>query len=138
MPPLFFPLPHIMIRRKNLAGGKANEKISDKRRIQPDAGRRLQYAPELFSYIKMAIDKGAAPGSFWLTGSQPFKLMELTRETLAGRIAIIHMPSLSQHEIYGNDETEPFSIDLEKLKKRSKINKPADIKEKYRRIWSGS
>ena len=98
----------------------------------------VQYAPELFSYIKMAIDKGAAPGSFWLTGSQPFKLMELAQESLAGRIAIIHMPSLSQHEIYGNDETEPFSIDLEKLKKRSKINKPADLNEIYRRIWSGS
>ena len=98
----------------------------------------VQYAPELFSYIKMAIDKGAAPGSFWLTGSQPFKLMELAQESLAGRIAIIHMPSLSQHEIYGNDETEPFSIDLEKLKKRNKINKPADLNEIYRRIWSGS
>ena len=48
------------------------------------------------------------------------------------------MPSLSQHEIHGNDKTEPFSIDLEKLKKRSKINKPADINEIYRRIWSGS
>ena len=68
----------------------------------------VQYAPELFSYIKMAIDKGAAPGSFWLTGSQPFKLMELAQESLAGRIAIIHMPSLSQHEIYGHDKTEPF------------------------------
>ena len=98
----------------------------------------VQYAPELFSYIKMAIDKGAAPGSFWLTGSQPFKLMELAQESLAGRIAIIHMPSLSQHEIYGNDKTEPFSIDLDKLKKRSKINKPADLNEIYRRIWSGS
>ena len=48
------------------------------------------------------------------------------------------MPSLSQHEIYGNDKTEPFSIDLDKLKKRSKINKPADLNEIYRRIWSGS
>ena len=98
----------------------------------------VQYAPELFSYIKMAIDKGVAPGSFWLTGSQPFKLMELAQESLAGRIAIIHMPSLSQHEIYGNDKTEPFSIDLDKLKNRSKINKPADLNEIYRRIWSGS
>ena len=76
----------------------------------------VQYAPELFSYVKMEIDKGADPGTYWLTGSQAFKLMELAQESLAGRIAIIHMPSLSQHEIYGNDETEPFSIDLEKLK----------------------
>lgn len=98
----------------------------------------VQYAPQLFSYIKMAIDKGAAPGSFWLTGSQPFKLMELAQESLAGRIAIIHMPPLSQHEIYGTDKTEPFSVDLESLKKRSKTNKPADLNEIYRRIWNGS
>ena len=98
----------------------------------------VQYAPALFSYIKMAIDKGAAPGSFWLTGSQPFKLMELAQESLAGRIAIMHMPPLSQHEIYGSGKTEPFFLNLENLKKRSKANKPADLGEIYRRIWNGS
>ena len=30
----------------------------------------VQYAPELFSYIKIAVDSGAAPGAFWLTGSR--------------------------------------------------------------------
>ena len=98
----------------------------------------VQYAPELFSYIKMAIDKGAAPGSFWLTGSQPFKLMELAQESLAGRIAIIHMPPLSQHEIYGNGKAEPFAIDMAKLKARAKTNAPADLNEIYNRIWNGS
>ena len=98
----------------------------------------VQYAPELFSYIKMAIDKGAVPGSFWLTGSQPFKLMELAQESLAGRIAIIHMPSLSQHEIYGTGKAEPFAIDMDKLKARAKTNAPADLNEIYNRIWNGS
>lgn len=98
----------------------------------------VQYAPELFSYIKMAIDKGAAPGSFWLTGSQPFKLMELAQESLAGRIAIIHMPSLSQHEIYGTGKSEPFTINIEKLKNRAKTNAPAELNEIYNRIWKGS
>ena len=98
----------------------------------------VQYAPELFSYIKMAIDRGAAPGSFWLTGSQPFKLMELAQESLAGRIAIIHMPSLSQHEIYGTGKCEPFAIDMDKLKARAKTNAPANLNEIYNRIWNGS
>jgi len=98
----------------------------------------VQYAPELFSYIKIAIDKGAAPGSFWLTGSQPFKLMELAQESLAGRIAIIHMPPLSQHEIYGKGKAEPFAIDMDKLKARAKTNAPADLNEIYNRIWNGS
>lgn len=56
----------------------------------------VQYAPELFSYIKMAIDNGAPAGSFWLTGSQSFRLMELAQESLAGRAAILHLTSLSQ------------------------------------------
>ena len=98
----------------------------------------VQYAPELFSYIKMAIDKGAAPGSFWLTGSQPFKLMELAQESLAGRIAIIHMPPLSQHEIYGTGKAESFAIDMDKLKARAKTNAPANLNEIYNRIWNGS
>lgn len=98
----------------------------------------VQYAPELFSYIKIAIDNGAAPGAFWLTGSQAFKLMELAQESLAGRVAILHMTSLSQHEIYGSGDTQPFSVDLDKLKSRKKTNAPADMKEIYERIWNGS
>ncbi len=98
----------------------------------------VQYAPELFSYIKIAIDNGAAPGSFWLTGSQAFRLMELTQETLAGRIAILHMPSLSQHEIYGSGENIPFTLNLDKLKERKAFGKSADMTEIYERIWKGS
>ena len=40
----------------------------------------VQYAPQLFPYIKMAIDNGAPPSSFWLTGSQAFRMMELAQE----------------------------------------------------------
>lgn len=98
----------------------------------------VQYAPELFSYIKMEIDKGAAPGTYWLTGSQAFKLMELAQESLAGRVAILHMSSLSQHEIYGSGDCTPFTLDLGALKAREKTNAPADIAEIYDRIWNGS
>lgn len=98
----------------------------------------VQYAPELFSYIKIAIDNGADAGSFWLTGSQAFKLMELAQESLAGRIAILHMTSLSQHELFGSNENAPFSVDLDSLKIRKKTNAPADMTQMYERIWYGS
>ena len=98
----------------------------------------VQYAPELFSYIKMEIDKGAEPGTYWLTGSQAFKLMELAQESLAGRVAILHMSSLSQHEIYGSGDCAPFTLELGALKAREKTNAPADIAEIYDRIWKGS
>lgn len=98
----------------------------------------VQYAPELFSYIKIQIDNGAAPGTYWLTGSQAFKLMELAQESLAGRVAILHMSSLSQHEIYGSGECKPFTLDLTALKARETTNAPADIAQIYERIWKGS
>lgn len=98
----------------------------------------VQYAPQLFSYIKIEIDNGADPGSFWLTGSQSFRMMELAQESLAGRVALLHMPSLSQHEIYGSGSNSPFSIDLNALKERATTHAPADMQEIYQRIWKGS
>lgn len=98
----------------------------------------VQYAPELFPYIKIAVDNGAAPGDFWLTGSQPFRLMELAGESLAGRAAILHIPPLSQHEIYGAGENRPLALDFEGLRARAKNGAAADIYGTYERIFKGS
>lgn len=98
----------------------------------------VQYAPELFSYIKIEIDKGAPASSFWLTGSQAFKLMELAQESLAGRVAILHMPALSQHELYGKGTNEPFLLELPKLKERKSKGTAAALPEMFERIWNGS
>ena len=97
----------------------------------------VQYAPELFPFIKIMIDNGAAPGSYWLTGSQSFGLMELAQESLAGRTAIIHMSALSQAELYGKAGTNPFSLALDKLKERTGFLSPCTPTEMYERIWSG-
>ena len=98
----------------------------------------VQYAPELFSYIKMQIDNGADPGSYWLTGSRAFKLMELAQESLAGRAAILHMSSLSQAELYGDSNTSPLSISIAEIMKRKEHLTPASPSEIYERIWNGS
>jgi len=45
----------------------------------------VQYAPNLFSYIKMNVDKRKQNGDYWLSGSQLFKLMRGVNESLAGR-----------------------------------------------------
>jgi len=97
----------------------------------------VQYAPELFSYIKIAIDNGAAPGSFWLTGSQSYKLMKLAQESLAGRIAVLNLTSLSQNEMYTNSQIKPFEISLDKLIDRIKDKTPASVDDIFDRIWKG-
>ena len=36
----------------------------------------VQYAPNLFSYIKIDVDEHNEKGKYWLTGSQKFELMK--------------------------------------------------------------
>ena len=55
----------------------------------------VQYAPQLFSYIKMYVDEYQQPGDIWLSGSQIFKLMENVQESLAGRVGILKMNTFS-------------------------------------------
>jgi len=98
----------------------------------------VQYAPELFPYIKMEIDNGAPPGSYLMTGSQMYQLMKLAGESLAGRAAILRMSGLSQHEIYGSGECLPFSVSLDSLQKRTDYSKPTDVLGQFERVWNGS
>ena len=97
----------------------------------------VQYAPELFPYIKLHIDKHHNPGDFWLTGSQLFKLMSGVQESLAGRVALLHMSPLSQREIYGSGQPVPFEVHLEALSARRKLMQPASVTEIYGRIFTG-
>lgn len=97
----------------------------------------VQYAPELFTYIKIYVDKNQNRGDFWLTGSQVFKLMKGIQESLAGRVAVLSLTTLSQAESFGGGR-EPFVIDLEALSLRSRGRKPADIREIFDRIFKGS
>lgn len=97
----------------------------------------VQYAPELFTYIKKYADKNHEPGAFWLTGSQVFKLMRGVQESLAGRVAVLSLTSLSQAEISGG-EMKPFTIELEKLSEREKERDKTDARGIFERIYRGS
>jgi predicted AAA+ superfamily ATPase len=48
----------------------------------------IQYAPEIFSYIKMLVDSSNKYGKIWMTVSQQFNMMQGVTESLAGRVAI--------------------------------------------------
>lgn len=64
----------------------------------------VQNAPELFVEIKRLVDQSDESGRIILTGSQTFQLMNNVSETLAGRIGIIELTSLSLREI----KNDPF------------------------------
>ena len=83
----------------------------------------IQYAPDLLSYIKRIVDESDEKGLYWLTGSQQFQLMKNVSESLAGRVGIVNMYSLSTAEKTGitNKVFEPenpenlFDLDVNKL-----------------------
>ena len=76
----------------------------------------VQYAPDLFPFIKEKIDaKRRQTGQFLLTGSQNLLLSEKVTESLAGRTAVLRLLPLSRREAEGRPqlplawEAEPAS-----------------------------
>lgn len=60
----------------------------------------IQYVPHLLREIKIRVDEDRRQyGNWLLTGSQKFELMETISESLAGRISIIHLETLSAREL---------------------------------------
>lgn len=97
----------------------------------------VQYAPEIFTYIKIHVDSHHEAGAFWLTGSQVFKLMKGVQESLAGRVAVLSMTTLSQAEISGV-QASPLCVALSELQTRAKDRKKMDAGEVFERIFRGS
>lgn len=94
----------------------------------------IQYAPELFSYIKIIVDREKKNGLFWLTGSQKFHLMKGITESLAGRVAVLDLLGLSNSEINDSSEdSEPF-LPTNVIKPSQSIG----VVEVFRKIWFGS
>ena len=97
----------------------------------------IQYAPELFSYIKIHIDRNHRPGDFWMTGSQIFRLMRGIQESLAGRVALLHMSPLSQREMTGMP-CAPFTVDFDRLLAEQEKFTPVTTPELFERLWQGA
>lgn len=97
----------------------------------------VQYAPELFDYIKIYADREKRCGDFWLTGSQTFRMMKHVTESLAGRAGIVQMLGLSNNEIRGI-HFPPFQVDIPELMGRMAQAAPMTLSEIYTRIFRGS
>jgi predicted AAA+ superfamily ATPase len=99
----------------------------------------VQYAPQLFSYIKIAVDREKKNGMYWLTGSQKFHLMKGVTESLAGRVAIVDLLGFSNAEIEARENTKPFIPDVKWINMaRKNIKKPKQLDAIYKQIWRGS
>lgn len=97
----------------------------------------VQYAPGLFDYIKVYVDKHKVNGDFWLTGSQTFHLMKRVSESLAGRIGVVRMLGLSNSEITGK-HFPAFAVEPQELVRRMDEAPAMNISEIFVRIFKGS
>lgn len=97
----------------------------------------VQKAPELFEQIKIICDESEEKGLFWLTGSQSKKLIKESRESLAGRLCILKMYSLSQREITGVFPECELDFSFSSLQTRQDLFPKNNVLSVFSHIWRG-
>ena len=97
----------------------------------------IQKAPELFEQIKIMCDETDERGLFWLTGSQQYHMISNIRETLAGRIGILELYSLSKNETDNIIFQNELDFTLDCLLERQKVSGKNDITDIFDHIWRG-
>ena len=61
----------------------------------------IQYVPELLPAIKRAADATEKNGQYFLTGSQNLSVLKSVAESMAGRVGILQLDSMTPEEIEG-------------------------------------
>lgn len=105
----------------------------------------IQYVPELLNAIKRRVDQDEKNGQYILTGSQNLSVLKSVSESLAGRAAIINLPTMTVYELhnklYSSDKNSWLSVYL--TNPNTLLNSFAGTVHKkdqtlYRNLWRGS
>lgn len=70
----------------------------------------IQYVPELLPALKRKVDQSDAMGQYFLTGSQNIMVMKNISESLAGRVAILHLSGITPYEVAEKEFNETWLI----------------------------
>ena len=97
----------------------------------------IQKAPQLFEKIKIFCDESDQNGLFWLTGSESRKLIKYSQDSLAGRLAILHLYSLSQREKMGLTDEGLIDLSIDALMTRQRNFPENNIIDVFEHIWQG-
>lgn len=96
----------------------------------------VQRAPNLFLQIKLLVDRSPEKGKVILTGSQGYKLLKEAADSLAGRVCLINMSSLSMREKLAINFNQEFLPTEEYINERKNFLKPYE--SLWTHIWRGS
>ena len=97
----------------------------------------VQKAPELFEQIKIICDESEDRGLFWLTGSQSKKLIKKAGDSLAGRICVLTMYSLSLKELLNIYPENEIDFSFPSWSARKQLFPQNNILDTFERIWRG-
>ena len=71
----------------------------------------VQRVPEIFSALKLTVDRRRTPGRFLLTGSTNVLLVPTLADSLAGRMQIVQLHPLSQVELAAGIGIWPTNVE---------------------------
>ncbi len=83
-----------------LLDAEASAKVFISRLQLPVLIDEAQKAPRIFDAIKVKVDKKRVPGQYFLTGSSQFSSRLDIRESLTGRIGLLHLHPLTLAELH--------------------------------------
>ena len=113
---------------------KSNAETFLAERTEPVIFDEVQYVPEILRHLKIRIDQDRHAGRFILTGSQDFSLMQGVTESLAGRCAVLSLPTLSLPEVLPTATT----TDMDAFCWRGGFPDLWQNRETDRELWLGS
>ncbi len=102
-----------------LAAAKENPKSFVETTVPPIIFDEIQRVPELFLPLKAMVDRNRTAGGYLLTGSANVLLLPAVADSLAGRMEVLNLGTLSQGEIEGRRETFIDRICSDRFEPRS-------------------
>jgi len=97
----------------------------------------IHYAPQLFQRIKYIVDQSDERGTVWMTGSQQYAMMKNVSESLAGRVGIVEMYSMTSNEAHNLSDVFIEDWNLQSLKSLEKKRPTTNIKQIFEDIFRG-
>jgi predicted AAA+ superfamily ATPase len=69
-----------------------------------------QYIPEIFAWLKSAVDANPKPGRYIVTGSRQFHLLDKVSESLAGRAALLTLLPFTVEELKRSNSPKKYRV----------------------------
>lgn len=101
----------------------------------------FQYTPEILPALKRKVDESSEAGQYLMIGSQNISMLKTVAESLAGRVVIFNLDTMSDYEIEAQIDSSYFletyleNPDLLITKFKGTLSSKTNL---YTRLWRGN